>query len=260
MARRVFFSFHYERDVWRAGQVRNSWVTKPDREEAGYIDAVSWQAVKEKGDDAIKKWIEDQLDGTTVTIVLIGAETSEREWVKHEILSSEIRGNGLLGIYINNLKDQNRETDVKGTDPFEKMGYSGIKTYDWVSDGGYDNLGDWVEQAYDDAQRTVFDLQIPLKGWEQKFVQFSAHTGDRIKGFVKEMNNNWLKVYLLDQENYEQRGSLFGTSYIYKCVEEKYHEIDFTVTKSGTFYLIVGHNDWHGRPETAHIKLEKNPL
>ncbi len=40
MARRVFFSFHYERDVWRAGQVRNSWVTK-DREEAGFWDAAA---------------------------------------------------------------------------------------------------------------------------------------------------------------------------------------------------------------------------
>lgn len=31
MARRVFFSFHYERDIWRANQVRNRWITK-DRE------------------------------------------------------------------------------------------------------------------------------------------------------------------------------------------------------------------------------------
>jgi len=34
MARKVFFSFHYERDIWRASIVRNSWVTKPDREAA----------------------------------------------------------------------------------------------------------------------------------------------------------------------------------------------------------------------------------
>lgn len=43
MARRVFFSFHYERDAWRAAQVRNSWVTKPDREAAGFWDAVAWE-------------------------------------------------------------------------------------------------------------------------------------------------------------------------------------------------------------------------
>jgi MTH538 TIR-like domain (DUF1863) len=55
MARRVFFSFHYEVDVWRAGQVRNSWVTK-DRESAGFWDASAWEEVKKKGDAAIEKW------------------------------------------------------------------------------------------------------------------------------------------------------------------------------------------------------------
>jgi hypothetical protein len=54
MARRVFFSFHYERDIWRASQIRNSWVTKPDREYAGFWDAASWEEVKKKGDEAIK--------------------------------------------------------------------------------------------------------------------------------------------------------------------------------------------------------------
>jgi len=44
MARRVFFSFHYERDNWRAGQARNSWVTK-DRESAGFWDAGTPQVV-----------------------------------------------------------------------------------------------------------------------------------------------------------------------------------------------------------------------
>jgi len=80
MSRRSFFSFHYERDVWRAGQVRNSWVTQ-DRQAAGFWDAAKWEEVKKKGDEAIKKWIDDQLKGTSVTVVLIGAETSTRQYV-----------------------------------------------------------------------------------------------------------------------------------------------------------------------------------
>lgn len=140
MARRVFFSFHYERDVWRAGQIRNSWVTKPDREAAGFWDAASWEEVKKKGEEAIKRWINKQLEGTSVTVVLIGAETSERKYVQYEIKQSWDRDNGLIGIYIHNLKDKNRETDVKGADPFAKLGYKGIRT------------GDWVESAYKRAQ------------------------------------------------------------------------------------------------------------
>src|SRR5271168_4044531 len=102
MARKACFSFHYERDVWRAGQVRNSWVTR-DREAAGFWDAVAWEAVKKKGDDAIKAWIRNQMDGTSVTAVLIGAETASRPYVKYEIEQSSAKGNGLFGIYIHNM-------------------------------------------------------------------------------------------------------------------------------------------------------------
>jgi len=152
MARRVFFSFHYERDIWRAGQVRNSWVTKPDREAAGFWDAAAWEEVKKKGEEAIRRWINKQLEDTSVTVVLIGAETSERKYVRYEINQSWDRDNGLIGIYIHNLKDQNEKTDVRGADPFVKLGYKGIKAYDWINDNGYKNLGDWVESPYKRAQ------------------------------------------------------------------------------------------------------------
>ncbi|MFH1934316.1 MAG: TIR domain-containing protein [Pseudomonadota bacterium] len=157
MARRVFFAFHYERDVWRAGQVRNSWVTKPDREDAGFWDAAEWESVKRQGDEAVKRWIKNQLSGTSVTAVLIGAETSERKWVKYEIIESYNKGNGILGIYIHNIKDQNGYTDTSGNNPFNyiyierdgrKVYFSEIyPTYDWVNDNGYENLGVWVEEA-----------------------------------------------------------------------------------------------------------------
>jgi len=162
MARRVFFSFHYERDAWRAGQVRNSWVTK-DRESAGFWDSAAWEEVKKKGNAAIETWIDDQLKGTSVTVVLIGAETSSRYYVGYEIKQSHIRGNGMLGIYIHNLKDVNGRIDSRGTNPFDnwhvekdgrKVLFSSIyPTYDWVHDNGYSKLGDWIEAAAKKAGR-----------------------------------------------------------------------------------------------------------
>jgi hypothetical protein len=116
MARRAFFSFHYERDVRRAGQVRNSWVTK-DRESAGFWDAAAWEEVKKKGENAIEKWIDDQLNGTSVTVVLIGAQTSECKYVGYEIKKSHEKGNGILGICIHNLKDSNGNRDARGANP-----------------------------------------------------------------------------------------------------------------------------------------------
>lgn len=157
MARRVFFSFHYERDIWRASRVRNSWVTKPDREEAGFWDVASWEEVKKKGVTAIKKWIDDQLTGTSVTVVLIGAETNNRDYVKYELEQSWKKGNGILGIYIHQMKDIDRKTDTKGSNSFgpiftspnddKKYFFERFPTYDWVDNDGYNKLGDWVEAA-----------------------------------------------------------------------------------------------------------------
>ena len=162
MARRAFFSFHFERDVWRAGQVRNCWVTQ-DREDAGFWDAAAWEAVKRKGEDSVHKWIDDQLKGTSVTVVLIGAETSQRDYVGYEITQSHNKGNGLLGIYVHNMKDVNSRTDTKGSNPFAnwrvtKEGRTTsladmYPTYDWVNDNGRANLGGWIEAAAKKAGR-----------------------------------------------------------------------------------------------------------
>lgn len=142
MARRTFFSFHYERDIWRASIVRNSNVTKTDVD-AEWIDASIWEEAKTKGRDAVKKLVDDALLGTTVTAVLIGSETASREWVQYEIDQSIARGNGLLGIYIHNIGDKDGNTASKGSNPLP----ASYLTYDWVNDNGYTNLGTWVDNA-----------------------------------------------------------------------------------------------------------------
>jgi len=162
-ARRVFFSFHFERDIWRVGQIRNSWLTKPDRESAGYWDAASWEEVKKKGDDAIKRWINSSLDNTSVTAVLIGAETSDRQWVRYEVQQSYKKGNGMLGIYIHNIRDRNGMKDIAGSNRFGELDkdvygnniyfWQLYPTYDWVTSNGYQNLGLWIEEAARKAGR-----------------------------------------------------------------------------------------------------------
>jgi len=142
MARRVFFSFHYERDVSRANVVRNSWVTQ-DRESAGFFDAGLWEEAKRKGDAAIKKMIDDALVNTTVTAVLLGQETGNRDYVKYEIAQSIARGNGLLGVWIYKIGNLQGQTDEAGPNPLP----SRYKVYAWNNDKGYENFGTWVEAA-----------------------------------------------------------------------------------------------------------------
>ncbi|WP_421536040.1 TIR domain-containing protein [Priestia sp. D3YE.R1] len=154
MARKVFFSFHYERDAWRAGQVRNSNITQSIK---GYVDKAEWEEIKRKGDKTIKDWIAEQMKGTSVTVVLIGKETSERKWVKHEIEQSLEKGNGLLGIYIHRLKNKDGEKDSRGNNPLDdyyvtidgkiKKSSSVFKTYYWDLDNGYENFSGWIEEA-----------------------------------------------------------------------------------------------------------------
>jgi len=140
MARKVFFSFKYQ-DVSRAMVVRNSWVTR-GQQASGFIDAAEFEKVKRRGDAAIKAWIDNQLDGTSVTVVLVGAATCRSRWVKYEIEASKARGNGLLGIDISKIKDLAGETSERcGEIP------AGYPFYLWNTQDGYNNLGTWVEAA-----------------------------------------------------------------------------------------------------------------
>ena len=159
MARRVFFSFHYD-DVWRVMQVRNSGVVRAAGEVAGFVDKADFEAVERKGEAAIKRWIDAQLEGTSVTIVLIGQETADRPYVQYEIERSYERGNRLLGIWIDNIRDTDGSTLWwRGANPFENVQIGGfflgssvasllrVPIYDWVHDDGRKNIARWIEQA-----------------------------------------------------------------------------------------------------------------
>ena len=164
MARRTFFSFHYERDIWRVNQVRNSWLTHPSIEAAGFIDAADFEQLKRSGSQAIEDWIDEQLRGTSVTCVLIGAETANRHWVQVEIEKSIAKGNGFVGIYLNNIKAPGQGAELRGHNPLDDFTIPATdgkdyplsdfySTYDWVYNDGYNNLGAWVEAAAKKAGR-----------------------------------------------------------------------------------------------------------
>jgi hypothetical protein len=133
MARRVFFSFHYDNDVWRANQVRNANVVA-GADVAGFFDHSEYEEAKKKGTDAIKRMILRNLDNTSVTVVLIGSETANRPWVKYEIEQSIAKKNGLLGIQIHHLKNQHGETSFfAGPTPTVPSGVE-FPIYSWDRD------------------------------------------------------------------------------------------------------------------------------
>jgi len=162
MARRVFFSFHYDRDVRRIVQVRNSWVVRPGDEAQPFYDKAAFEEAKKRA-GGIEKWIEEQLKHTSVTVVLYGAETYDREWVRHEIKRSHELNKGILAIDIQGIKDPQKGVDVQGRNPLDywNIDRNGQKVpltqiyrpYNWVRDDGYENMPTWIEAAAKAAGR-----------------------------------------------------------------------------------------------------------
>ena len=128
--------------------MRNSWIT-PDREAAGFVDAAEFENVERQGEGAIKRWIDSQLKATSVTVVLVGSHTCTSRWVSYEIEKSEEIGNGLLGIDIGKIKDPRTKTTSERCGEIPK----GYPFYLWNKDDGYNNMGDWIENAATAAGR-----------------------------------------------------------------------------------------------------------
>lgn len=144
MAKRVYFCFHYQDVVeFRANVVRNHWLTKEDREDAGYFDASIWEEAKKKGDLSLKRLINNALENTSVTVVLIGSSTYSRRWVRYEIMKSMQRGNKILGIHINGIKGKDGQTKTLAPNPFDYLGYQFSNDGEKLSLAEYTNKWIW---------------------------------------------------------------------------------------------------------------------
>lgn len=155
MKRQVFYSFHYKNDVRRVSQVRNIGALEDNKP----VSDNEWEEVKRKGDDNIKKWINDNMNYRSCVIVMVGEETANRKWVKYEIEKAWNDGKGVLGIYIHNLKDPVTGKCSQGKNPFSSFTIKKdnksladiVKCYNSNPNDAYnyikDNLEKWVEEA-----------------------------------------------------------------------------------------------------------------
>jgi hypothetical protein len=74
-------SFQHKPDNWRACQVRNAGVVEGNPP----VSDNAWETITRGGDTAIQRWINDQLNGKSCAVVLIGSATASRKWIKYEI-------------------------------------------------------------------------------------------------------------------------------------------------------------------------------
>ncbi len=159
--RQVFYSFHYDKDVFRVQQIRNIGALEDNQP----ASPNTWETINRYGDDAIKKWIDNNMQNRSCVIVLVGEQTANRKWVKYEIKKAWNDGRGLLGIYIHNIKDPRPGYGYcrQGANPFASFTLGARRLSDIVPcinpnprDAYNDirnNMDKWIEEAIAIRQR-----------------------------------------------------------------------------------------------------------
>ena len=155
MKRNTFFSFQYIPDNWRVSQVRQMGAI--DGNEA--VSDNDWEKVKGGGDQAIKNWITDQMNGRTCAVILVGKDTANRKWINHEISEAWRLKKGVVAISIHNLKGSDGKQSSAGSNPLDFVTIDGKKLSTLaklysppsISTECYahikNNLAKWVEEA-----------------------------------------------------------------------------------------------------------------
>lgn len=160
--RQVFFSFRFSYDSWRASQVRNM----GEVDESSTFCDNDWEEIKEKSEENIKKWIDAQLAKRSCLVVLIGEHTDGRKYIKYEIQKAYELKKGILGIYINKLKDSDGVQAKKGKNPLDevyakdgKKLSSHVTTFEsnfssstYVYDDIKERIEDLIEQAIEEKE------------------------------------------------------------------------------------------------------------
>lgn len=151
--RQVFFSFEYDKDVWRASQIRNMGAV----DDSSTFSDNDWEEVRYKDDISIKKWIDEQMAMRSCVVVLIGKTTSTRKWVKYEIEKAYELGKGIVGIYIHGLKDNKGDQTEKGASPFYNIFTNdGERLSKYVT--CYDSPYKLSKFVYEDIKNNIDDL------------------------------------------------------------------------------------------------------
>lgn len=154
--RTVFYSFHYDRDVYRVQLVRN--IGAIDGSPA--LGSQEWETVRRDSRQAVIDWIDEQMAYKRAVVVLIGQETASRPWVIYEIEKAWASKKPLVGVHIHGLSSMGL-SDLKGANPFDAVAdITGVPVFDpTVRDylGRIDtkatyahlaaNLSSWVDQA-----------------------------------------------------------------------------------------------------------------
>ena len=144
---RVFISYYYKRDNDIAKQIIE--IVNHDR----FNQFTVIQEEKKNHDcQEIKRWVDDQLEKTQITIILISRKTLERRFVSYELRKSVKKGKTIIPIIID---DKNNKFNSKDLSEIKKRLFTiGINEKTtirkWYSENGSENIVSWLYKAFND--------------------------------------------------------------------------------------------------------------
>lgn len=144
MARRIFISYQHDDRMRAKGFNLLRWNKNVSTE---FVGRHLLDPVNSENSDYISKKIREQLNGTSVTVVLIGNKTWDSEWVEKEVRMSLEKGspNGIVGIRL----------------------HDGVKTPEFLKTSGAEVI-DWDPEkfgpAFDRAARAAGRAELLLSG------------------------------------------------------------------------------------------------
>lgn len=168
---KVFYSFCGNEDSNRVRGILDSLTMHSTQKPAGIIAKKEFENLKTEGGEAIHKWIKNELDGTSVTVVFLGTDTLENNFVRYQICESLRHGNAIIGVYINGIEDAQTnkvsgKCDLHTVIAHYKYGtpiyfdYINDGIYDYIADDGEKNLDVWVENAAKKREDSEFDVKL----------------------------------------------------------------------------------------------------
>ncbi len=150
--RKVFLSYHHERDHWRAYKIRKMF----EMDTSLTFSEDEWEEVENKADAEIEEWVDSQIEASDCVVVLIGEETAKRKWINYTIKQAYEMDKAIVGVYVHKLIDDKGNPDERGENPFNYLDINSVKFSRFVKT--HDSEFVMSRYVYHDIRRHLADL------------------------------------------------------------------------------------------------------
>jgi hypothetical protein len=164
----VYFCYNVEQDQERAQSVFAQSDSR-NIDQPSIWSNEEWQRWSSESPDAVQHHMQQALEATRVTCLLIGERTVDTPWIRPMLVKSHEMGHGIFAVYIHNIEDYSGNLAKKGPNPLGSLKYEGkggqsfpfasyYFTYDWVLHDGPNRFNKWVEIAYNQVTDGAWEL------------------------------------------------------------------------------------------------------